>query len=341
MNLKSLSILTGFLFLVSIFVFINENKRGTDLLSGSDYVKGLDVNKIQKIALNFKEDKKLIFNRDGGRFVLENHKFYPAASDKINDLVYKIASIQVEKKIASGVKEDDLKKYELDEKSRQYAVELFDNDNKKTVSFRVGKREKGRAYLFKEGEKDIYLSKNNVWFNSSYKHFIDTILMDVKSDDIEKISLKSDIQIEIVKKGKGFVVVKPTKNKFKKEKVEKYSKNFTSLGFDDFYSRQDSEIQSLRFARSVSLHLQNKLIYEIGLAKKKKDYFVKMSASVKEAGQTLVVKKDDGDQKLKDIGNIIEAQTAAQRFNLEKGSWVYKVSKSLYEKLAKSPKFFL
>ena len=341
MRLKNLSILTGVLFVISVFVFINENKRGTDLLSGSDYVKGLDVTKIQKIILNFKDDNKLIFNRDGNHFVLENHKSYPAASDKINDLIYKIASIKVDKKIASGVEEDDLKKYGLDAKSRRYAIELFDNDNKKTVSFRVGKRDKGKSYLFNEGDKDIYLSQNNLWIDSSYKNFVDTMLLNVKSDDIEKISLKSDRQIVIVKKEKDFVVEKPSNKKFKKEKAQEYSKNFASLRFDDFYPHGDSEVRKLKFAKKVRLQLKNKLTYEINLAKRKKDYFIKMSAGVVEVPQNIVLKKDDGEEKLKDIGNIIEAKTSAQRFNLEKGRWVYKINESLYEKLVKKSKSFL
>ena len=340
-QLKKLSILTGILFVISILVFVNENKRGTELLAGSDYIKGLDVGKIQKIVLNFKDDKKLVLSRDNNHFVLENHKSYPAASDKINDLIYKIASIKVEKKIASGVKEEELKKYELDAKTRQYAVELFDNNNKKTVSFRVGKKEKGKAYLFKEGEGDVYLSQDNIWINSSYKHFVNTTLLNVKSDDIKKISLRSDTQIEIVKKDDDFVVENPGRKKFKKEKAKEYSKNFTSLRFEDFYSPVDSEVRALKFAKKVSLSLKNKLTYEMSLTKKKKDYFVKVSAGVDDVRQNIVVGKEDGEEKLKDIGNILEAKTSAQRFNLEKGRWVYKIEKSLYEKLVKNSKSFL
>ena len=310
-QLKKLSILTGVLFAISVLVFVNENKRGTDLLAGSDYVKGLDVGKIQKIILSFKDDQKLVLNREGDHFVLENHKSYPAASDKVNDLIYKIASIKVEKKVASSVEEEDLKKYELDAKGRKYAVELFDNNNKKTVSFRVGKSEKGRAYLFREGDGDVYLSRSNVWINSSHKHFVDTTLLSVKSDDIDKISLKSDTQIEIVKKDKDFVVEKPKRKKFKKEKAEEYSKSFASLRFEDFYSPSDSEVRALKFAKKVRLRLKNKLVYEMSLTRKKKDHFVKVSAGVDDARQSIVLKKDAGEEKLKDIGNIIEAKTSA------------------------------
>ena len=341
MKLKNLSILTGVLFVISIFVFVSENKRGTDLLAGSDYIKGLDVNNIQKIVLNLKNEKKLVLSRDGNQFVLENHKSYPAASEKINELIYKIASIKVEKKVSPDVEEDDLKKYELDAKSYQYAVDIFDNSDKKTVSFRVGKRDKGKVYLFKEGDKNVYLSQSNVWINSSYKHFVDTTLLDVQSDDIEKISLKSDTQIEIARKNKEFVVEKPGNKKFKKDKAKEYSKSFVSLKFDDFYSHGEPEVQALNFAKKVSLQLKNKLIYEVRLAKKKKDYFVKLSARVDEVPPNIVLKKDDGEEKLKDIGNIIEAKTSAQRFNLKKGRWVYGINKSLYDKLAKTSKSFL
>ena len=131
MKLKTLSIATGILFVISIVVFINENRRGTDLLSGSDYIKGLDVGKVQKMVLSFKTEKKITFTRDANRFVLEDHKSYPAASDKVNDLIYKIASIRVKEKILSNAEEDDLKKYELDKQSRPYLIELYDNDGKK------------------------------------------------------------------------------------------------------------------------------------------------------------------------------------------------------------------
>ena len=341
MKLKNLSILTGILFVISIFVFINENKRGTDLLAGSDYIKGLDVSKIQKIVLNFKEKDKLVLSRDGERFVLESHKSYPAASDKVNDLVYKIASIQVDKKIASSVREEDLKKYELDEKSRQFSVELFDNDNKKTVSFRVGKSDKDKSYLFKEGEGDVYLSRNKVWFNSSYKYFVNTVLLNVKSDDVVKIHLKSNAEIEIVKKEKDFIVTQPPGKQFKKEKALEYAQSFTVVRFDDFYSVNEPEVQGLRFTKEIKLQLENKLIYEMSFAKKKKEYFVKLQARVEEAPRQIVLKKSDGAEKLKDVENVIESQATARIFNLEKGRWVYKISESLYEKLLKNSKFFL
>lgn len=342
MKLKTLSIFTGVLFVASIFVYMNENRRGTDLLTGSDYVKGLDINKVQKISLSFSGDKKITLTRDSNRFVLENHKSYPASTDKVNDLIYKIASIQVKEKVSSSADDDDLKNYELNKDKRKYLVELFDNDGKKTVSFSVGKSHKGKGnYLLKEGKKEIYLSQENLWLNSSYKDFVNTVLLEVKKDDIEKVSLSSDKTVEIVKKDKEFEVVAPTDKKYKKEKAEEYAKSFSSVRFDDFYSLTEPKVQALNFDKDIKIKLKNKLIYKVSLAKEKEDHFVKLTALLEEAPKQFVVRQDDGKEELQKIEDVIKAQGDAQRINMEKGAWVYKVNKSVYEKLAKDSKFFL
>ena len=342
MKLKTLSLTTAVLFVISIVVFMNENRRGTDLLSGSDYIKGLDVEKVQKIVLTFKDAKKLSLSRDAQRFVLENRKSYPAAGDKINDLIYKIASIQVNKKVTSSASDDDLKKYELDDKSRKYVIEIFDNDGKKTVAFRVGKSEKGKGnYLYKEGKQEVYLSQNNLLINSSYKDFINTVLLDIKKDDINQIKLQSDTKIELVKKDKEFVMATPKRKNFKKDKVQEYLQSFSSLTFEDYYAHAEPDVQALNFNKDIKIHLKNKLIYKVSLAKKKEDHFLKLNVLVDEIPKQVVVRKDDGKEKLQSIEDIIKAQGDANRINQEKGNWIYEVDKSVYEKLAKNLKFFL
>ncbi len=342
MKLRTLSIVTGVLFITSIFVYLNENKRGTDLLTGSDYVKGLDINKIQKIDLSFSGGKKLTLKRDSNRFVLANHEAYPASTNKVNDLIYKIASIEVKEKVESGVDEDDLKKYELDNGKKKYLVEIFDNDGYKTVAFRVGKNYKGKGnYLFKEGQGDIYLSKENLWLNSSYKDFINTVLLEVDTKDIEKVSLSAGQPIEIVKKEKEFVVENPKNKKFKKEKVEEYIRSFSSLRFEEFLSFTDPKVMGLQFDKDLVVKLKNNLIYKISLAKKNDEHFVRVAALLEEKQNRFVVKQDTDKEELSKIEEMIQAQAEAQRVNLERGTWVYKINKAEYEKIVKEAKFFI
>ncbi len=344
MNLKNLSLVTFILFLTSLFVYHQENKRGTDLLSGSDYIKGLDVNKIQKISLTFENDKKITLTRDSNKFVLENHKSYPASTEKVNDLIYKIASIQVKEKVDTNVSDKELEKYDLSKDRRKYLVELYDNQGAKTVSFSVGKSHKGKGnYLHKDGKNDVYLSSSNVWINSSYKDFISTVLLEVNEDEVEKLSLNIEKPLEIVKKDNDFIVAKEDGKEVdkKSEKASEYVKNLKSVSFDDFHPLNDPKVLSLNFDKNIRIKLKNKLVYDVKIAKDKDDHFVKLQALMEDAPKEFVVNQNDGKKELQKIEDVIKAQTEAQKLNLEKGAWVYKIKKSVFDKLVKKPSYFL
>ena len=346
MKLQSLAIGTGLLFILSLFVFFNENYRGTGLVAGSDYVKGLDINKIQKVFLAFHDDKKIIFSRDGRQFLLESHKSYPASIKKLNDLIYKIASIQIKEEIDDGPSEKDLEKYKLSEKNKRYLIEILDNEGRKTVSFRVGKSYKGKGhYLYKIGGDKIYLSMAPLSFSPSHKAFLDEILMDVSEGDIEKVAIfnhrHNGGEIELAKNGKDHILKKPPQKKFKDVKVKEYFSNFKALKFNDYFKTHDREVQNLNFDRTIQIQLKSKLIYKLSLAKKDKDRFLRMAALIDELPKQIVITENDDRKKLENIEDMARAQKKAQRINLEKGEWTYKIEKSSYDKLVKKTRDFL
>jgi hypothetical protein len=342
MKLKTLSLTTVILFVISLFVFMNENKRGTDLLAGSDYIKGLDINKIQKIRLSFGKDKNITLTRDSNRFLLENYKSYPASTEKVNDLIYKLASIQVKEKVASNASEKELSKYELDKEKRKYLVELFDNDGKKTIAFRVGKSLKGKGnYLFKEGKSDVYVSKDSLWLDSSYKDFVNTVLLEVKKEEIEKISVMADKNFEIIKKDESFIIDSEEIKKSNKDKLQDIPGNFSSIKFKEFFTPVDKKVKELHFDKNIKIKLKNKLVYSLSFAKNDQEHFLKLSALFEEPQTQFVVGQNDGKEELQKIEDTILAQEKAQRTNLEKGAWVYKVDKSVYDKIALDSKKIL
>ena len=165
--------------------------------------------------------------------------------------------------------------------------------------------------------------------------------MDVKKDNIEKVTLKTDQEIELVKKDSQFIIENLPNEKCKKEKAEEYAKNFSGIRFDDFLESSNSKVRSLKFNKDVKIQLKNKLIYNVSLAKDKEDYFVRLNALVNEVPDRIVVHQNDGKEKYKHIEDMVKAQGTAQKVNREKGSWVYKVDKSVYEKIAKDSKFFM
>lgn len=327
MKLKTISLITFGLFIISLFVYSNENRRGTDLISGSDFIKGLDVAKIYKINLNFSGNNKITLLRDGNQFVVKNHKGYPADNAKINDLIYKIASLQVREKVADDVSEDDLARYKLGRGDHKYLIEIFDNDDRKTVSFRVGKSHKVKGnYLYKEGKDEVYLSQETIWLNSSYKDFINTVLLKINSDDVEKIVTGVADNLEVER----------THEKFKD-----YFKEITEFKFEDFYTITEPKVQRLNFDKQVQFLFKNKLVYKLSLAKDSQEHFVKLSALIDEAPEKIMISQNDSQDKLENVEKILEAQTKAQKTNSEKGAWVYKIDEKIYKNLLRDKKYFL
>ena len=206
----------------------------------------------------------------------------------------------------------------------------------------MGKSNKGKGnYLYRERKKDIYLSKENLWLNSSYKDFINTVLLNVPKDDVQKVTLKTDQELQIVKKENSFIIPGEMKKKIKQEKAKDYLQGLSNLRFEDFLTVTEPKAQGLKFSKDVEIELENKLVYKISMAEEGDDYFVRLAALLNEAPKQFVVKKDDGKEELQKIEDVLKAQAEAQKLNMEKGAWVYKVNKSVYEKLAKETKFFL
>ena len=336
MKLQTLSIVTSVLFVTSLLVYYQEKRRNTDLLEGSYYVKGLDVSKIKKIIINPKDGSEISFTRDGSKFILDEQKQYPAATDKINNLIYQVASIQIKSKVASGVDEKDLKNYGLDEKSRQYQISMIDNDGNKSVDFSVGNADgKGRGnYLYKNNSSDIYLSAGRVWMKHSYKDFIDTVLANIKKDEVEKLSINGKKKINIYKEGQNWVSL-PSKKKLVQDKISNYLQSFAPIKFQEFFTPKDPEVKSLNFRDKISIVLKSKLVNTFSLAKKSNKYFVKLRAFVNKLPEKIVVEKTASKERLKEVESMVQAQSLAQNINVEKGRWIYQIDKKTYESLAK------
>lgn len=341
MSVKKLSILTSCLFMVSLGVYFKENYRSSHLASGGYYIKGLDPSKVQKISLNFEKDKEISFVRDQNQFTLSSHKSYPAATNKINDLIYQIASIQIKDKVASSASEEDLKQYGLTEETKKYKVDIFDGGGKKTQSFYVGKKQKSRGnYLLKEGSNDVYLSDSSIWIDSSYKGFIDRVIVDIDKDSVEKVLVNSGETIEIEKKEKEFILVNP-KKEAKKEKLESYMTSFKQTRFEDFFKHNEDKVRDISFDKEIKVSLSNKLTYDLNLGQKKGEYFIKALALASQVPNKVVISQDADKDELEGVGNMIEAKQKADEFNIKRGAWVYRIDKSDYEKLIKKSSDFM
>ena len=380
MSLRNLSILTVCLFFISVGVYYKKNYRSSVLSSGSYYVKGLDPSEIGKISIQFqkgdKNKKEISLKRDQNIFVLTGNSSYPASTNKVNDLIYKIASIQIKKPLSPS--DEKMKKWGLTEDTQKYSIEIYDLEGQKTQSFRVGKTFKKGNYIMKEGTKEVYLTDGFVTFDPSYKDYIDRFLLGQNTSPIAKVWLKSNEIIEIeqerikselsekpkdtdlpkkqdhdgekqahkahhkkTSEGIAFRWVKPEKKalQVKKEKLKNYILGLKKIQFSDFFSLKDEKFKKVQFNRELKIHLENNLVYHLKIGSLKDQYLVQISASV--PSEKIIIRKDSDEKELQNADQALRAKVAEQDFNILRASWLYSLDKESYNQIMKKSSDFM
>ena len=339
MSLKKLSFLTATLFILSVAVYINENRRGSDLLAGSYYITGLDVGSIERIVIGLAGEEKITLAKKGERFILEGHKSYPAATDRVNELLFQITGIEVAEKTVSEASEEDIVAYELDEESKKYSLSLVNREGNELAGFSVGKSYRGRGdYLLKNGEKDIYLSKAPLGIGTTYKSFVDTALFSIDEAEVEHLELKGNGRAMVFSGPAGNLTFQgPGGQNFKKEKIDEYLGALGTLRFEDFFTENDTEIQRVNFNRNLTIRLAGGLVYEASFATREENYWVRLKASVHEGQRAQTPDEEDSTA---NVSKVVEAQAQAERVNREHSSWIYKIGQAAFERMIKEASFF-
>ena len=326
MSLKKLTILTSVLFIISLFVFYFENRRGTDLVADSELVKGLDASAIYRMEIKFKGNQTINISREENRFILKNHKGHPASPERLNDTIFKLANIQVREKVASSPSARDLANYALDESGREVLVQIYGLKGEKLFGLSIGKSYKSFGnYVQKEGQSEVYLSNEPIHLSSNYLDYVEPRLLQIPKEDIAKV----EIQIN----GK--------KGEVKKAKADAYFTAFSLVAFDDFFRPDESEMSGLNFSDEIIIHLKNKLTYRLDLAKKGEQSFLKIHALLDDIPEQVEINKNDSPEKLKEVEGMAKAQAEAQRFNVLKAPWIYRIDEMTAKKILKDPKDLL
>lgn len=332
MKLGHLSLVTLILFFISLGVFYQDTQRGKGTIEGSSFLKGLNIAGVSKITFKPKSKEEITFLKNGDHFILESHKSFPAENTKVNDLLFKLSNLKIKEKVASELDDEELESFELGSKNSQYEIKLYDEKGDFLSGFKIGKSWKGKGrYLLKESTGEVFLSTDNVWFSSSFDSFISKTILELKSDDIKSVRVSGKTQFSFSLEDDKVKVEGEGAEKVKQDKSKEYLRSLNRLSFEKYFNPGDKEVSQLRFDEQITLETVDKRLLVVELAKKGADYFARAKATVNEQQSTFVVRQDDDAEKLMEIDNLVKSQGAAQKFNQERGAWVYKISKSEYD----------
>ncbi|MBT4761795.1 MAG: DUF4340 domain-containing protein [Bdellovibrionaceae bacterium] len=332
-QLKQLSVLTICLFAVSFLLYLNENKINSDLTAGSDFVKGFDPSKANKIMIKHADGKALTLRKNNTNFVLAEHHNYPAENEKINNLLFNIAGIQIKEKVTSskGKQED----FELTEEKAKTEIIVFNSQEKEILNILVGKEKNSEAnYIRFKNKNDIYLTTGKISFPTDTSSYINKTINIFKTDEVQNISAKfKDQSIEITKEGEDFQLAKANKKnskKIKKEDLKNYVGKLNNISFQNFKPMNSTESVVLNFDQNLSLVDKNQITTNIKFASSNKKYFVHLSSSTRNAPKEITLSQNETDEKMQSIDKMIKAQQRSQNFNLKHSGWVYEVSENTF-----------
>lgn len=358
---RNLAVLVVALAALSVWVYTQNTKRGTDLVAGSDFIKGLDVNKVASITLSFgaegsastdsestdskskaqvKPKANIVLTRNGSGFVLSDQKSYPADTAKVNDLLFAIADIQVKKLVNNDASTAEREAMGLVPSTahprRSVRVQVTDDSGKALTGFTIGKdHQSGGSYLQKDGSSQVYLSKRSAFLAQSYKDFIDWTLVAIPSDSLERLEQSSPARVAEKLAGKWSFMdpAGGTPLPTEADKVQGWIQALSRVDFEGYYTLSAPEVQNVSFATKLSATLSNKMIYELALAKAGKQHFAKLTAKVAELPSEVTINPNDDKEKLAGIEDMLTAKERADAVNRQRSPWVYVISKADYDRL--------
>ena len=102
-----------------------------------------------------------------------------------------------------------------------------------------------------------------------------------------------------------------------------------------FNHHVQSVAESLKFDLGVEIKAKNRMVYNLRYSKLKEDYYLKVSSKLENVPEKIVISEDDDKKKLAGVADILKAQKAVTKFNLNNSRWIFKVDKDDYEDVKK------
>ena len=340
-KLSRLGIVAAVLFVTSLIIYNFENKRGTDLVSGSEFITSFDVDNVAKVVIKKCTDAPIVLERNGPEFFISSFNSFPASSQKINSLFFDIANIIVAEKVSHG--KSEFARYGVTEDKNETDLSFFDSSDKILLRLFVGDKNKGKEsgnYIRRDGEEVIYRSKAGVNISANKDAYMDKQIIHLEEKDVESISLKNGEKIVKLVKKDGKTNVEVTKGrspKIEDSKAQSIYSAHQQLNFTEALPATDPLIRRLDFKKEHSILLKNAAIYKLSLATEKdkngEKYYLKTFMEIPGLEDGVRISRDDNTEQLKAADEKLQTRDRAKKFNEKFGPWVFELSKSKFEQL--------
>ncbi len=211
MKLKTLSIVVVILFLASAAVFIANRPAklaGVDPRIGHALVDHSVLAKAPKITLEDAGKSVVIARNPAGDWIIDNYYGFPADFSKLTQFADQLSKAKIDRFVTTDPAR--IARYDFGHDS----ISLADASGKTLWSLDLGKTlDSGGRLVRYHGEKKVFLSRLQLWMDSSAKNWADSTLVSLKLDDIAGIGIEfpgsSTLELTRTKKGAPFEIQGP------------------------------------------------------------------------------------------------------------------------------------
>jgi len=340
-QLAILAAIAGILLIATVLLFGTERGPAVEARKGALLVQGLKLDKIARITVTSK-DKSVTLEKKGDGYVVADRKDYPASVKKVNDLLLDILGIRIAEKVtASSANHKELGVVPDSEDAT--VIKFADNEGKDIIGVICGKstaRGSGK-YVRLAGEDIVYASEKGLWLNNDVTQYLDTDIIDVKKDDVERVEITlADERYAVTRNADKKIVLDaiPEGRKQKDFEVESTFDALSSLSFNDVVVEEPTD---LSFDATYVCRTKKHHTYTIRLAGKGGKHYAKFACegpSDAEIERASRIGRDEADEKLKEKADILTAKDTAAAFNEKHGPWLYELSSWKAEKMRKPVK---
>lgn len=323
-----LGIATVVLLILSGWTYYDSVSRAARFERGQHFLPNLNPDEIAQIVIR-KGEEETHLRRQGDKFVVVGASGYPATNEAVNRFLRDVLDLKLEKRVGKG--ESLEQELGLTPGEDTLEVALKDANEKDRVRFLVaeGSGEANGSYVVRTDGDDrtIFLTSSRAYLRGSEDDFLDKQIVDVKGEDITKIT---GPDFEIVNEDGTLKLAGLPAGKKESSKVSGAKWLLSSLRFNQHYLADAPEVRDLEWDTIVEVELDDDSGYEVALAEVGDKHYLQIQGFHK--AQQVSIAVDAGDEEVKQTADVLERLDELQKFNQFHGSWVYEVSKSTADK---------
>ena len=336
-NFNTLAIVTIALMVVSILISGKKEVIVADFVRGQDLVRYLDLDKLDRIEV-VKGADKVVVQKQGERFLVDNRSSYPADGGRINNLIDECLKVRCMREISES--SDTHVELGVDEGNADALIIRFKAGDKDLVAFIAGKESGQGQYVRRFGEDKVYLSAEALKISAETLEYVDRSLSEVDRERLRKVEILGSGKPVVITKSKGDqgVLQGIPEGMMEQPGVpDRVLHILAQLTFVDFRSEADSKGLDFKFTYKGTLDSGELYTYKI--AKKDKKWFCK--AVAKYTGPESLtqdqVNKGKEDPKVQKLNEaILQASQKVKEFNNRNRSWVYELDGWIAENMTKA-----